>query len=398
MFHPGACHPVGVLGLPDRAARLAGPEPGRRPLTRARPTRARARRVRGGIASFEELPLRAGRSWSLCAAWWGRGGGPGADRFQEPVLFRNRHFSEPVFLHEEPVLSGTGAFQEPVLFRIQCARTHRRKAARGWACRWTCPWWRGRGGRLDRRRCRREPRAWCRAADLPVLAVLAVLPVLPVLAAPGQGERLDAERQVHHLRRMPFGRDQVHHQALGEQQQGPAVTELVGVDVRPYVTVDHGGRSRPAPDVDLYVEVPGVGENRTVAHDRDVRLADHVDRSGRGHEHLAGRGLAIGSTRKPRGGGPVRAGPDRSRSPPITCAPNPRATPRPRRGRSPNRPPPRSCPPAACSWRAGCRRLPRLARPAGVIDHPLDRRVVGRDHREGGCAGWTPRHLRRRRS
>ena len=64
---------------------------------------------------------------------------------------------------------------------------------------------------------------------------------------PGQRQRLDAERQVHHLGRMPFGGDQVHHPALGEQQQGPAVAEVVGVDVRPHVRGAPRAPGRPAP-------------------------------------------------------------------------------------------------------------------------------------------------------
>jgi hypothetical protein len=61
---------------------------------------------------------------------------------------------------------------------------------------------------------------------------------------PGQGEHLDAEGQVHHLGRMAFGRDQVHHPPFGQQQQGPAVAELVGVDVRPDVSVHRYGEFR----------------------------------------------------------------------------------------------------------------------------------------------------------
>jgi hypothetical protein len=106
---------------------------------------------------------------------------------------------------------------------------------------------------------------------------------------PGQRERLDAERQVHHLRGMAFGRDQVHHPALGEQQHGPAVAEVVGVHVRPDVLVHRDGSRGQGPDVDLHVEVASIGQDGAVAHRLDVLRADHVDRSGHGDEHLADR-------------------------------------------------------------------------------------------------------------
>ena len=70
---------------------------------------------------------------------------------------------------------------------------------------------------------------------------------------------------------MAFGRDQVHHPPFGQQQQGPAVAEVVGVDVRPHVLVHRDGEPGQRPHVDLHVEVPGVGQDRAVAHHGEVR-------------------------------------------------------------------------------------------------------------------------------
>jgi hypothetical protein len=88
---------------------------------------------------------------------------------------------------------------------------------------------------------------------------------------------------------MPLRRDEVHHPALGQQQHGPAVAELVGVDVLPHAGVHRPGQPGQRAHVDLHVKVPGVGQDRAVPHRRDVLRADHVTRSGRGDEYLAQR-------------------------------------------------------------------------------------------------------------
>jgi hypothetical protein len=112
---------------------------------------------------------------------------------------------------------------------------------------------------------------------------------------PGQGERLDAERQVHHLGGMALGRDQVHHPALGQQQHGPAVAQVIRVDVGPHVVAHGLGRVFQRGDVDLDVEVARVGQDGAVAHGADVLGGDHVAVAGGGDEHLAqGSGLRHG--------------------------------------------------------------------------------------------------------
>jgi hypothetical protein len=180
---------------------------------------------------------------------------------------------------------------------------------------------------------------------------------------------------------MPLGRDQVHHPALGQQQHGPAVAEVIGVHVRPHVTMDRGGEGGQRPDVDLHVEVPGVGENGAIAHDRDVFLADHVDRSGHGHEHLGDR-RGLGHRQHPEAAQRRVQGPDRidlghddlGAEPAGALGHAPAARPEPghhdglprqKRVRGPH---------DAVDH--------RLAGPAGALDHALGRGVVGRDHRE----------------
>jgi hypothetical protein len=113
--------------------------------------------------------------------------------------------------------------------------------------------------------------------------------LIGVSGQPGQRQRLDAERQVHHLGRMALGGDQVHHPALGQQQHGPAVAQVVGVGVRPHVLVDRDGQVFQRAHVDFDVEVPGVGQDRAVPHRAHVLGGDHVARPGHGHEHLAER-------------------------------------------------------------------------------------------------------------
>jgi hypothetical protein len=107
---------------------------------------------------------------------------------------------------------------------------------------------------------------------------------------PRQRQGNDAEGQVHHLRGMPFRRDQVDHPPFGEQQQHPAIGHLVRVRMRPHAFIYRDRRGAERPDVDLGIEVPGVSEDRTVPHQVEVLSGHHTDRTGRGHEDLPQRG------------------------------------------------------------------------------------------------------------
>ena len=109
----------------------------------------------------------------------------------------------------------------------------------------------------------------------------------PLGDQPGRGERMGRERDVHDGGRMPLRRRQVHHPALGEEQQPPAVRQhvLVGVGAD---AVAHRARQLPErAHVDLHVEVAGVGEDRAVLHDREVLGPDDVPVAGHRDEHVA---------------------------------------------------------------------------------------------------------------
>jgi hypothetical protein len=77
--------------------------------------------------------------------------------------------------------------------------------------------------------------------------------------------------------------------ALGQQQQPPAVGQLVRVDVRPDPPV-HGDRlGGQRLDVHLDVEVAGVGDHRAVAHGPEVLRGQHVAVAGGGDEDVPDR-------------------------------------------------------------------------------------------------------------
>jgi hypothetical protein len=75
---------------------------------------------------------------------------------------------------------------------------------------------------------------------------------------------------------MALGRDEVDHPALGEQQDRPAVAEVVGVHVRPHAGAHRDGEAFQRAHVDLHVEVPRVGQDGAVAHLAQVPGGDHV--------------------------------------------------------------------------------------------------------------------------
>ena len=206
--------------------------------------------------------------------------------------------------------------------------------------------------------------------------------LLCVAGQPGQRERLDAERQVHHLRRMALGRDQVDHPALGQQQHGPAVAQVVGVHVRAHAGVHRDGSRGQGPDVDLDVEVSRVGQDGAVAHGVQVVRGDHVARAGRGDEHLAERrGLRHGqhaeaAQRRVQGPDRVDLGDDDLGAEAAGAFGHATAA----------GPEPGHDHGLARQQRVGGAQDAvddRLPGPAGALDQALDRRVVRRDDREG---------------
>src|SRR5450756_2185049 len=105
-------------------------------------------------------------------------------------------------------------------------------------------------------------------------------------------QRLVGEAHVHDGRRVALGRRKVDQPAFGQQVQTAAVGHGVLLDELANGALLHGelleGR-----DVDLDVEVAGVGDDRAVLHDLEVLAAQHVDVAGGGDEqlgHLGGLG------------------------------------------------------------------------------------------------------------
>ena len=86
-------------------------------------------------------------------------------------------------------------------------------------------------------------------------------------------QRLQRERHVHHRGRMALGGGEVDDAAAGEQVQ-PAVAEVVLLDERAAPRARRRSpASRRSRDVDLDVEVAGVGQHRAVLHALEVLAA-----------------------------------------------------------------------------------------------------------------------------
>ena len=102
-------------------------------------------------------------------------------------------------------------------------------------------------------------------------------------------QRLQREGDVHDRGRVALGRGEVDDAAAREQVQAP-VAEVVLLDERPDLAHVAGASSRSAPQVDLDVEVAGVGEHGAVLHALEV-LAPSTSRVARdGDEDVAALG------------------------------------------------------------------------------------------------------------
>ena len=102
-------------------------------------------------------------------------------------------------------------------------------------------------------------------------------------------ERLVGEAHVHDRRRVTLGRRQVDQAAVGEQVDAAAVRHGVLLDELAHrALLDRELLERR--DVDLDVEVAGVGDDRAVLHDLEVLAAQHVDVAGDGDEEVADLG------------------------------------------------------------------------------------------------------------
>ncbi len=152
--------------------------------------------------------------------------------------------------------------------------------------------------------------------------------------------------------------------------------------MRPHILVHRDGEVFQRAHVDLHVEVPGVGQDRAVAHHRDMRRGDHVYRAGHGDEHLAERG-GLGHGQHPEAAQRGVQGPDRvdlghdDLGAEAQGAFGHAAAAGPEPGHHHG---------LARQQRVGGPQDAvdhRLPGPAGALDQALGRGVVGRDDREG---------------
>ena len=102
-------------------------------------------------------------------------------------------------------------------------------------------------------------------------------------------ERLVGEAHVHDRRRVTLGRRQVDQPAFGQQVDAAAVGHGVLLDELAHRALLHRELLERR-DVDLDVEVAGVGDDGAVLHGLEVLAAQHVDVAGGGDEELGDLG------------------------------------------------------------------------------------------------------------
>ena len=100
-------------------------------------------------------------------------------------------------------------------------------------------------------------------------------------------ERLQGEGHVHDRRRMALAGREVDDAPGGQQVQAPPA-EVVLLDERQDVADVDRDRAQGV-EVDLHVEVPGVGQDRAVLHALEVLAAQDRARAGDGDEDVAAR-------------------------------------------------------------------------------------------------------------
>ena len=99
-------------------------------------------------------------------------------------------------------------------------------------------------------------------------------------------KRLKSERYVHDRSRMALAGGQVDDPPRRQKVQPPAVGQQVALDQRPDVAHAPGGQRAQLVEVDLDVEVSGVGQQRPVLHPFEMLLSQHATRAGDRHEHI----------------------------------------------------------------------------------------------------------------
>src|SRR5579871_885153 len=101
-----------------------------------------------------------------------------------------------------------------------------------------------------------------------------------------RAKRLIGKAHIHHAGWMSFGCAQVHQAAIGEQIDVSAIIQGVFFDKIAYLALADRQRLNRG-DVDLVIEVAGVGKNRAVLQMRDLLFVDDVEVAGSGHENVA---------------------------------------------------------------------------------------------------------------
>ena len=89
---------------------------------------------------------------------------------------------------------------------------------------------------------------------------------------------------------MPLGGREVDDSPAGEEMEPPPTPEVVALDQRAHLLRSVARQRAQVVEVDLDVEVPGVGEHGAVLHPLEVLAAQDGARAGDGDEHVAALG------------------------------------------------------------------------------------------------------------
>ena len=96
-----------------------------------------------------------------------------------------------------------------------------------------------------------------------------------VLREIARAQRLDGEAHVHNFRRMAVSRGEIDQPSLGQQVEPVAVGHFIAADVLAHFLFLHGDALERL-HVHLDVEMPRVGQQRTVLHHGEVALGDDL--------------------------------------------------------------------------------------------------------------------------
>src|SRR5699024_9650329 len=107
---------------------------------------------------------------------------------------------------------------------------------------------------------------------------------------PLRGEGVHRKGQIHDRGRVSLCGSQVDQTPLGQQEKASAVREYVFVGLFTYTPIDLDRHAAQGVQVDLQIEVTGVGKDHAVTHPGQMLGTDHVAVAGDGDEHVADGG------------------------------------------------------------------------------------------------------------